>query len=135
MSAESTAAQEVADQRRFRAYTGNVLGLATVIANNVDIDRLDGRMRDPDSKELMTQAISHALRLDLENPFQKDPADIVAQAREAEDRCFMADAPFETLPYATRWGNYRPVIPLGELDECRDLLEDLFQRAYNQYHG
>jgi len=83
MSAESTAAQEVADQRRFRAYTGNVLGLATVIANNVDIDRLDGRMRDPDSKELMTQAISHALRLDLENPFQKDPEDIVAQVEAA----------------------------------------------------
>ena len=56
-------------------------------------------------------------------------------ARTDEIDQIMADAPFETLAYATRWGNYRPVIPLGELDECRDLLEDLFRRAYDQYHG
>lgn len=56
-------------------------------------------------------------------------------ARSEEMDLIMDDAPFETLPYVTRWGNYRPVIRLEELDDCRDLLEDLFRRAHDQYHG
>lgn len=56
-------------------------------------------------------------------------------ARSDEVDQIMDDAPFDTLPYATRWGNYRPVIRLGEFDECRELLEDLCRRAYDQYHG
>ena len=56
-------------------------------------------------------------------------------ARSDEVDQIMDDAPFDTLPYATRWGNYRPVIRLGEFDECRGLLEDLCRRAYDQYHG
>ena len=45
------------------------------------------------------------------------------------------DAGIDTLPYKTRWGQYRPVLRPGELETHADVLCDLFRRAHDQYHS